>query len=134
MNAQALEKALGLAADVGHVIVATADAAGTPHVAVAGDLERVGPDRVTVSAWFCPGTMANLDTNPRLSLVVWEPGSDRGWQLVGAVEAVDDLRVLDGFAPGEEADPPLPQVQQLLTIRVDRVLQFSVRPHTDVEP
>jgi predicted pyridoxine 5'-phosphate oxidase superfamily flavin-nucleotide-binding protein len=69
-----LAQALALAADVGTILVATADAEGRPHMAVAGKIIGLAHRRVAVSEWFCPGTVGNLDKNPLISLVVWNPG------------------------------------------------------------
>lgn len=132
MNQAGLEKAVALAQKLGHVFVATADKAGRPHVAAAGKLEGSGEGRVRVSAWFCPTTMANLRENSRVSLVVWDPPEDHGYQMVGETERVSDIAVLDGLAPGEN-DSPLPQVEWELTLRVHRLLEFTHAPHSDVE-
>ncbi len=83
-----LDAAMGLAEKLGHVFVTTADSAGMPHVAAAAQIKKISDDQVAVSAWFCPGTVANLDDNHRISLAVWDPPSDRGVQILGAVENI----------------------------------------------
>jgi uncharacterized protein len=132
MNPAVLEKAVALIRKVGHVFVATADKAGRPHVAAAGKLDRSGKGRVRVSAWFCPTTMANIGENPRIALVVWDPSNDLGYQLLGETERVTDIAMMDGLAPAEERSP-LPQVEREFTLRVERVLEFTHAPHSDLE-
>ena len=82
MNVELLQGMEQLATRVGHLFVATADANGWPHVAAAGSLALTPDNHVVVTRWFCPGTMTNLQANPRLSLVVWDPAPDVGYQLL----------------------------------------------------
>jgi predicted pyridoxine 5'-phosphate oxidase superfamily flavin-nucleotide-binding protein len=111
--------------------VATADADGTPHLASAARV-RLEPDgRVSVAEWFCPATVANLAQNPRVAIVAWDPQTDTGHQIVGDVEALRELAVLDGDLPGEEKEPA-PQVEHELLVRVRDVLAFRRAPHTDL--
>ncbi len=132
MNPAALEHALALARKLGHVFLATADKAGVPHVAAAGKIEPSPRDRVRVSAWFCPGTMADLAENPHVALVIWDPAEDQGYQLIGKTEQVSEAAMIDGIAPGEERSS-VPQVEWELSLRVRKILQFTHAPHTDVE-
>ena len=106
MNVETLKKAIDLAGKVGHVFVATADDDGLPHVAAAGQIALRERARVALRAWFCPNTTANLDQNRRISLVVWDPAAADGFQLLGDVEKVVDLAVLDGYAPAAETQAP----------------------------
>ncbi len=133
MNVEILKKAEQLAAKAGHVFVATADSKGWPHVAAAGRLALTPEKHVIVTEWFCPGTMANLQANPRLSLVVWDPATDTGYQLIGELEEMKDLGMLDGYAPKVEGKTPVPQVERQLLIHIDKVIGFKRAPHTDVE-
>lgn len=133
MKAEKLEEIVRLAEKVEHVLVATSDPGGMPHVTAAGKLELAPQGRVTVTEWFCPGTVANLHTNKCISVVVWAKDSDSGYQLLGRLDKIKDLGVLDGYAPGLEGDPPLPQVEKQLLIEVEKVIEFKLGPHSDVE-
>ena len=133
MNVEILKRAEQLAAKAGHVFVATADAKGWPHIAAAGRVALTPEKHVVVTEWFCPGTMTNLQANPRLSLVVWDSATDVGYQLIGELEEIKDLGVLDGYAPQVESKTPVPQVERQLLIHIDRVFEFKRAPHTDVE-
>ncbi len=132
MNQATLKEAVNLARRLGHVFVATADKAGRPHVAAAGKLDESPEGQVRVSAWFCPATMANLAENSRIALVVWDAPEDRGYQLLGEAEQVSDIAMMNGLAPDEGA-PPLPQVEREILVRVDRMLEFTHAPHSDLE-
>lgn len=133
MNVEILKKVERLAAKAGYVFLATADAKGWPHVAAAGRLAVTPGKHVVVTEWFCPGTTANLQANPRLSLVVWDSATDVGYQLIGEVEEIKDLGILDGYAPEVEGKTSVPQVERQLLVHIDRVIDFKRAPHTDVE-
>ena len=131
MDADALKKALTLAKGR-PVFVATAARSGLPHLACAGQMAAAPGGCVLLTEWFCPGTMENLSGNPRISLVVWDQKADTGYQLLGEVERVEEVAVLDGYAPPTRTAPSLPQVERRLVVRVDSILDFRKAPHTDV--
>ncbi len=133
MNSEVLTGVPQLAAKAGHAFVATVDANGWPHVAVAGRLAVTPEEHLVVTDWFCPVTMANLRANPKLSVVVWDSASDVGYQLIGELEETKDLGVLNGYAPPVESDSPIPQVERQLLVHIDRILDFKHAPHTDGE-
>jgi hypothetical protein len=87
--------------------------------------------KVTVEARFCPGTVGNLASNPRIVLVVWESKTDRGFQVSGDAESVEDIALLNGFVPGIESMTP--HGKKRLHIRVKKVMAFQHSPHTDKE-
>ncbi len=107
--------------------VASAGSQGLPHLAAAS-VDEVGDRSITVSAWFCPQTLANLEANPRVSVVVML-GED-GVQLAGEVEERAVEAVLDGYGP-EDAD--FPRAKFRLQVRVDRTTRLADRPHSDRE-
>ena len=124
--------AIQLAKKIEHIFVATADSSGIPHVAAANELSHDSEEHVSVAAWFCPGTLSNLLSNKQISLVVWDPADDQGFQLLGEVEQIEELAMLNGFAPEIEAQTPMPQVERKLHVRVDKVIRFSHAPHSDI--
>lgn len=133
MKTQSIDSAIRLAGKLEHIFVATADSGGIPHVAAAGELSAVSGDRVAVSSWFCPGTLANLQNNKQIALVVWDPANDHGFQLLGVVEQIEEVAMLNGFAPELEGPAPIPQVERRLQVRVNKVIAFSHAPHSDIE-
>lgn len=133
MTRQKLAEAVATGARAGYVVIATADNEGTPHIAAAGKIELEGDSAVAITEWFCPGTVANLRPNAGVSVVAWDRASDAGFQLIGRLETTSDVAVLDGYAPGLEGNPPLPQVERRLLIHVDHIMDFSLSPHSDVE-
>jgi predicted pyridoxine 5'-phosphate oxidase superfamily flavin-nucleotide-binding protein len=129
MAENALEDALRLAQGRA-VFVATADSEGLPHVACAGRLALDPQGCVLVTEWFCPGTMENVEENPQVALVVWDEEADRGYQMLGIVERMEEVAVLNGVgAPREGHD--VPQVERRLAVRVNVVMEFCRAQHTD---
>ena len=133
MKMDKLKEALKLAEELGHIFVATADRKGLPHIAAAGKLTFNTKGLLALSAWFCPGTVANLSENRHIALVVWDAQKDMGFQLLGEVKDMQELDVLDGYAPAIEAKMRLPQVQRKLLIQVDTIIEFKHAPHSDIE-
>jgi len=133
MKPESLKTAVELAEKLEHVFVATADSSGMPHVAAAAKLNQKSKDHVTVTAWFCPGTIDNLNKNRRISMVVWNAPSDKGYQLLGLVEKIEEIAMMNGFSPEADKYPPMPQVENRLLVRVDKVIAFSHAPHSDLE-
>lgn len=132
MKMAKLEKAVSLAKKVGYVFIATANAEGISHIAAAGKMELSGKGCVSVTEWFCSQTVANLQENKCTSIVVWDPASDNGYQLLGQLEKVEDSGILDGYVPNEEK-LHLPQVERKLLIKIEKILDFRCGPHSDTE-
>lgn len=133
MNRGTIEKTVALGSELGHIIVATADRGGIPHVAASSRISLEENGKIGISEWFCPGTLANLQENPRIAIVVWDPRNDSGYQIMGTTERVEDMAFMDGLVPSAETGKPLPQVERKILVRSNRVLRFSHAPHTDLE-
>jgi hypothetical protein len=131
MVQDAVGQSVTMVGEFGYLFVATANADGVLHLATARDASFNGSDHVAVAEWFCPETMANVSENRQISLVVWDPAQDRGYQMLGEVEEVRDLAVLDGQVSPEVEKRSPAQIQRALVVRVDRVLAFTQASHTD---
>jgi hypothetical protein len=131
MKRDVIKKAVEMGKRLGHVFVATADPAGLPHVAAASRIEAEPEGRVAVSEWFCPGTLANLQANPNVSIVAWDHVSDTGFQILGVADGLEEMAVMDGLSP--DLRKPLPQVERKIHVRIEKIIDFSHAPHSDVE-
>lgn len=131
MNPESIVQAENLSQKVGYVLVATADKHGVPHLAVSGSLKILDTNTVSVTQWFCPGTMENLQVNPGISLVIWDSSLDYGFQLSGKIDNIKDIALIDGFDPNEKEKVHIPQVERQLTVKIDKVMHFKKAPHTD---
>jgi uncharacterized protein len=133
MNKKTIKQVVILGNRMKFALIATADNDGLPHVAASGKITSEADGGIGVCEWFCPGTLANLQVNPRVSIVVWDPEKDSGYQVLGISERVEDLSMMDGFSPELEKGEPLPQVERKIYVHVDRVIHFSHAPHSDME-
>ena len=116
MNLHSINDALSIVSTTGHVIIATADRNGLPHVAVGYDfIAGDEPNSVNVSCRFCPGTLANIHKNDRLALVAWDAQEDVGLQLVGRVRQFDQLS----------------DQEQRMNVLIEQVADFTKASHTD---
>jgi len=68
MDAEIIMKAAYLASKIGYVLVANSDVRGWPHIGIAGKLANPRGKHIVVTEWFCPGTMSNLQANPKMSI------------------------------------------------------------------
>lgn len=135
MKIEMLRETVRLAQAAGFVMIATANEQGMPHITAAGRLELIDENEadIAVTEWFCPGTVSNLQKNKHVSIVVWTKKLETGFQLLGQLTGVRDIGILDGYSPKREGQHPLPQVEKRLLIKVEKILEFRLGPHSDVE-
>ena len=110
-----------LSGKTGHVFVATVNEEAVPHVTSAEVLEVMADDSVEITEWFCPVTVSNLQVNKSISIVVWDPDSDMGYQLLGNMERLHDEAVVDGYSPEFDVGIPRPQIERRITIAKETV-------------
>ncbi len=133
MKIEKLNQAVAIVKKTGQAFIATADTDGTPHIACAGKINAEAGGFLAATEWFCPVTVANLGKNKNISIAVWDKHTDTGLQVLGQVESIQDMAILDGYSPAVEKQHPLPQVERKLLIKVQKILDFKLGPHTDVE-
>jgi hypothetical protein len=133
MDINVLKKAITLAEELGHIFVATSNNAGITHIGAAGKVILNDESLLEVTSWFCPETVKNIQTNNNVTLLVWDSRNDRGYQLFGISEKVEELHMLDGYVPEIEGKSPIPQIQRKLVIRLNKITEFKHAPHNDVE-
>lgn len=75
--------------------------------------------------------MSNLGVNRRASLAVWDPAIDAGYQVGGTVESIEEIAMMNGYAPGVEREP-VPQLEMRLTRKPHITTRFGKRPHSDL--
>ena len=133
MERDIIQKILELGEGIKYVFISTADIDGVPHMAAARRLTIESNQDIGISEWFCPGTLSNLNANPLISIVAWDPKSDKGYQMLGSCTKIEDLSMMDGYSSKLESDSPMPQEERKLIVRVTKVIPFSYAPHSDIE-
>jgi len=125
MNAEKLERAIALGKRVEHFFVALVGADGFPYVNSARQIEQVAENQFAIEEWICPLTVKHLSENPKMAVLIWDPASDDGYEILGEVLIFENQAFLNGFAPEVEEDAYLPQVKRKVIIRAEKITAFS---------
>jgi hypothetical protein len=126
MDSKDLEPAVALGRRVQHLFLAMVDGQGVPYVNSARQIEQLAGNQFAVEEWICPLTVTNLGLNPKTAVLVWDPATDGGYEILGEVLMFEDQAFLNGFAPEVEKgeNDYLPQVKRRLIIRAERITAF----------
>lgn len=125
MNSTQLERAIELGKRVEHFFVALVGAGGFPYVNSARRIEQVAANQFALEEWICPLTVQHLSEHPKMTVLIWDPAADDGYEILGEVLMFESQAVLNGFAPEVERDTYLPQVKRQLIIRAEKITAFS---------
>jgi predicted pyridoxine 5'-phosphate oxidase superfamily flavin-nucleotide-binding protein len=128
-----LEQAMSLAPKARHVLLATVDETGTPHLTPVEACQPAGGDRVVVRAWIDVSGLEGPGRG-RLALLLWDEDG-HGFQLTGRVTRLEEAAVLDGLAEIEQ-QVHFPQVERILLVQVDSVAEFhfATAEHSQARP
>lgn len=130
---ESLNQAMEMAKRMGYVFLATADSMATPHMSIVQPISLDNQDRLKLMGWICQYTLNNLEENPKVAVIIWDAVKDTGFQLVGTMENMQQVAMLDGYAPGLEEKKHFPQIEWEILVRVEHILNFQKVPHIDVE-
>jgi len=131
---EVLKEAALLAEKTKHVFIASVNGDGVPHIAASKRLSLDAKNNVVLTDWFCPGTMENLmGKNNNLAIAVWDAKKDTGYQLIGKAKKEEDTAYLNGYASDSGKKDVVPQIRRKVTVRIEKILDFKLTPHTDIE-
>jgi hypothetical protein len=125
MNPNGLEQAITLGKKVNHLFMALVDGEGVPYVNSARQIEQTADNQFAIEEWICPLTIMNLARNPKMAVVIWDPATGDGHEIIGEVLMFEDQESLNGFAPEVHEEAYLPQVKRRLIIRAEKITSFS---------
>jgi hypothetical protein len=125
MNSKKLERAIELGKRLEHFFVAVVGAGGFPYVNSARRIEPVTENQFAIEEWICPLTVKHLSENSKMAVLIWDPASDDGYEILGEVLIFENRAYLNGFAPEVEEDAYLPQVKRKLIVRAEKITAFS---------
>ena len=131
MDQSKLNEALLMMHERKYFFIASADKNGLPHLTVGSRITPHSDDLPEVYFWPCPVTLANLQWNKNVSLIVWDEERDKGFQLLGMVEKMEEYVVVDRSVPGVEVNQTDLHVCWRLEVRVLKVLVFTQEIHSD---
>jgi len=127
MEEEGFQKAVDLANRLRCVLVITADGEGVPHVATAVGLSRREGGRVCVSGLADAQAMRDVQTNPHVTLVVRDPASEAGAQLLAEAERVERFTAMDSLKPAVRREARLPEEHLELLVSVNEVRPLGRR-------
>jgi hypothetical protein len=125
MNSKKLERAIELGKRLEHFFVAWVGAEGFPYMNSARRIEQVTENQFAVEEWICPLALKHLSENSKMAVLIWDPASDDGYEILGEVLMFESQAFLNGFAPEVEEDAYLPQVKRKLIVRAEKITAFS---------
>jgi hypothetical protein len=125
VNNQKLERAIALGQKLKYFFVALVGAGGFPYVNSARQLEQVADNQFSIEEWICPLTVKHVRENAKMAVLVWDPASDDGYEILGEVLMFESRAYLNGFTPEMDEDNYLPQVKRKLIIRAEKITAFS---------
>jgi uncharacterized protein len=125
MNSRRLEQAIELGKRLDLFFVALVGANGFPYVNSARRIEPVAENQFAVEEWICPLTVKHLSENPKMAVLILDPASGDGYEILGEVLMFESQAYLNGFAPEVEEGSHLPQVKRKLIVRAEKITAFS---------
>ena len=125
MTHRKIGRAIELGKKVEYFFVALVGSGGFPYVNSAHQIEQVAENQFTIEEWICPLTVQHLSENPKIAVLIWDPVTDDGYEILGEVLMFEGQAILNGFAPEVEDSAYLPQVKRKLIIRAEKITAFS---------
>ena len=117
MALDVLEQIPGIDKKTHVVFMVTCDGEGLSHSDGIMSIESLSEQDLKIRGWFSGKLISNLESNPKVSLIIWNIQEHRGYQLKGICTRKMQIAFLDGFLQGNEAD--MPQIEWELMVRVD---------------
>jgi len=92
------EEAKKIISEVMPALVATAGKDGKPNVSPKGSFYVLDDEHVAFAEIASPRTLANLQENPQLSAIVFDPATRKGCRIWGTAEILDSGDLFDAIA------------------------------------
>ena len=74
-----------------------------------------------------------MGENSHLAIAVWDAKKDTGYQLIGRAKKEEDMAYLNSYASDLGKKDSVPQIQRKVTVQIEKILDFKLTPHTDIE-
>ena len=120
--AKLTEEAKKIIAERGPALIATASKEGKPNVSVKGSFRVLDDEHIVFADIASPRTMANLQENPQLAAIVFDPAARKGCRIWGRAEIVDSGALFDSMSV--EFAAMKMKVKHLVKVAVEEVATF----------
>src|SRR5271157_5106507 len=102
--------------------VATASKDGMPNVAIKGSLSVVDDEHLMFADLFSLKTRKNLEENPEVAVMVYDPESRAGYSLKGRAELISQGALFDNVAAGvKQGSANMPTPHYVVKIAVEAI-------------
>jgi uncharacterized protein len=114
--------------------VATAGADGTPNVSPKGTFIVLDDSTIAFGEIRSPGTLRNLNSNPRIEVNFVDPFVRKGYRFAGTAEVVE--RGAPGFGAllGRFRTSLAPRMRAIVSIKVTKALPITSPAYDDGAP
>lgn len=109
--------------------VATASRDGTPNVSIKGSLRVLDDEHLVFTDIFSLKTRSNLKENPRVAIMVFDPGARRGYAFKGKAEQIENGPLYDQTVESmRKLMPQLPTPKYVVKVAVESIWDQSAGP------
>ena len=109
--------------------IATASRDGTPNVSIKGSLRVLDGEHLVFADLSSLKTRKNLQENPKVAIMVYDPGSRRGYAFKGKAEQVDSGALFDQTVESiRKVMPQLPAPKYVVKVTVESIWDQSAGP------
>lgn len=105
-------------------LIATASKDGRPNVSPKGSLKVLDDDHVAFAIIASPGTLANVQENPQVSIICLDAPTKSGCRIWGVPEVVSEGPLFDQFFA--EYAPRKMTVKHVVRVKVDDAYTFKL--------
>lgn len=120
-----LKHAVNLGKKLEHLFISLNGTEGFPYINSAHGIEQIAENQVAIEEWTCPVTVRDLSEHPEMAILIWDPATDDGYEILGRVLMIESQECLNGYAPEAEQNTFAPQVRRRLFIRAEKIVAFS---------
>lgn len=109
--------------------VATASKEGIPNVAIKGSLSVLDDEHLMFADLFSLKTRKNLEENPQVAVMVYDPESRACYSLKGRAELISQGPLFDNVAAGvKQRSAQMPTPKYVVKITVEAIFDQAVGP------
>jgi hypothetical protein len=109
--------------------VATAAKDGTPNVSIKGSLRLLDDEHLVFADIFSLKTRKNLEENPKVAIMVYDPESHRGYMFKGKAEMLSTGPLYDQTVEMmKKAMPQLPGPKYVVKVSIESIYNQSAGP------
>jgi predicted pyridoxine 5'-phosphate oxidase superfamily flavin-nucleotide-binding protein len=109
--------------------VATASSSGDPNVSIKGSLRQLDDEHLLFADLFSLKTRKNLEENPVVAIMVYDPQARRAYMLKGVCDLLSSGSLYDETVENiSKRMPQLPKAHYVVKVSVESIYDQSAGP------